>query len=135
MLLRKFTVSDIVKRLDEYTARNISGLPILEECCLLNGWDYEEFDRIRSTNDRIKRAAARLLCQKRVNLEKQSIMGSFNKPMSVLLLERLDQVFGGNRTLATLESLDRLLSADEAYARSLPADGGDDGAADRRDPD
>jgi hypothetical protein len=118
----------MVRKIEEYVEKNKDDLPILRECCLENGWDFSEFCKHYSSSPSLKRAADRLLSQQIVNLEKNSVMGSFNKAMSVFLLERLYE----NRELDLRESalvkLDALLSADAAAA-----DGRDAAAADEDD--
>ena len=106
-------VKEITKKIDEYIQENASGIPILKECCLLNGWVYEELIELADSNSEIKRAVDRLQSQKEVNLEKGGIDGKITKTMSAYLLERLEREKADKSRLNALEMLDELLRRDE----------------------
>jgi hypothetical protein len=115
-------IHDTVKKIDEYTERNRDGLPILEECCLENNWDFDELTALLSQNPKIKSAISRLFMRKRVNLEKFGLTGAFSKPMSIFLLERLYAEKSEESRFQALKNLDLLLKADEDEANALPGD-------------
>jgi hypothetical protein len=101
--------SEIIKKIEDYIQNNTEGLPILRECCFLNSWDYDDFCELFKKNPKIKRAANRLLCKKLINLEKFGVIGNFNKPMCVFLLERLDSEISKNLSFSRIELVDNSL--------------------------
>ena len=122
VMLRYFPVYDTVKKILDYVERNKDKLPILEECCLEYGWDYDDLCEVIPLNRKIRRAVNVLLNQKKVNLEKAGFFGVSNKPIVSLLLARLDQKLSDGLTQKSLQALDRLLAADEAEADRLFGD-------------
>jgi len=115
-------ISIVVAQIDAYVQRNRESLPILEECCFENGWDYDEILTLYNANFKVKRAINALLCKKAVNLEKYGAMGTLNKAMAVHLLERLDVQRATIGTERGLHWVDALIRADYIEASNLEND-------------
>jgi hypothetical protein len=112
-------VNKVVEILKNYTEQNRDCLPILRECCVQNDWDYEDFCKMMDESPKVKRAANMLLSQKEVNLEKFAVLGSFNKPMSAFLLERMAKGTSESEMTSSLRKLDLLLDNDADLAHRL----------------
>ena len=111
-----FKVKDVLRKIAEYTAENEAELPLLEELCFKNGWDFKDFYDFSCSNERVRKAVSMLLNLQKVNLIKNGIQGSFNKPIVLYLLEQLKQGYGQERKEDALRKLDELLISDERAA-------------------
>jgi hypothetical protein len=108
--------AEMARRIDQYTQENREGLPILKECCLMNGWDYNAVIKKAAGNETLKKAVRRLLCQKEVNLEKGGILGDFNRSMTALLLREISLENQREREFDVLDKLDRTLLCEAELA-------------------
>jgi phage host-nuclease inhibitor protein Gam len=102
----------MAKKVDEYLELTRDGLPILKECCLMNGWDIDEFQREMTKNAALKRAVNRLMMQREVNLEKGGILGSYNRSMTARLLREIYRVKEIFHEYGSLEQLNLTLLGD-----------------------
>jgi hypothetical protein len=110
----------IIENIMKYVSENKDSLPILKECCLENDWSYKELCQRAAASPKVFRAVEILKDQREVNLEKKSVLGAFNKPMSIFLLER---IYGVPDEVFDMHELDSLLDADISEAISLQSEG------------
>ena len=113
---RQLKIKNMIRGIEAYVAENRDALPILKECCLKNGWDYDELLELADKHPDLKKAVNMLQTQKEVNLEKGGIYGTFNKPMAAKLLEQAEQEKLEKTRFRALEHLDEILCADENAA-------------------
>ena len=109
---------EMSEKIGKYLKDNVSGLPILKECCLLNGWDYDELLELSAEDSTLARVVKTLETQYEVNLVKGGVLGNFNKPMVQMLLERETKQKAEKSMFSKLEILDRILQEDRQAAFS-----------------
>lgn len=88
-----YDVNKMCEKMDEYidecNANN--DIPVLKECCLLNGWCYEYVVNMRNRpeNEKLAQSIRRILDWKEVKLEKGALKGELNHTMAIFSLKQL----------------------------------------------
>lgn len=124
----KYKIPQMIKAIRDYT--DSSDLPILKECCIENGWDYDYFMKLQRENEGLCREARRLLAIKEIKLEKVLLTGQStaaiifalkqlgwkDNPEPIIVNNTIQNNAGGNKSeklkhcsKETLEELDEIL--------------------------
>ncbi len=84
----KYDTADMVEKIADYIEATKDELPILKECCLLNGWDYDYVMKLQRADDALRQSIKKLLDWKEVRLERGGLTGKFNKTMVIFTLKQ-----------------------------------------------
>ena len=131
----RYNISRMVKKVRQYTDK--ADLPILKECCLENGWDYDYFLQLQREHEKLRVAAKRLLDTKEVKLERALAAGQNNtgfifmlkqlgwkdNPEPIIVNNTIQNNVGGNRSDKLKHvSAETLEDLEEIYAEMERAD-------------
>lgn len=84
----KYDIADMVAKIDEYVDETKENLPILKECCLLNGWNYDYVMQLQRQHDELAQSIKKLLDWKEVRLERGALFGDFDRTMVIFTLKQ-----------------------------------------------
>jgi hypothetical protein len=119
-------INDVIQKINDYVSDKSILIHLPRECCFINGWDYGDFKDLIKSYDIVKRAFMRILDAQEISLIKNGLDGTFSKPMSVYLLERLNSTFKDDFMESNIQALERILREDEEAANSFTGDEYDD---------
>ena len=120
--MKKENIEMMIGKIEEYVDKKRDEFPNLKECCLRNGWDYDELCEMANENPRLRKAVCMLICQRAVNLELCGIYGVIDKPMTALLLDLAEQERISVTQLRALKILDQRLQNEESLAKLVTYD-------------
>lgn len=84
-----YDIDTMCEKIEDYLQE--CDIPVLKECCLINGWNYEYVQQLRNKegNEKLYRAIRRILDYKEVELEKGALTGKLEKTMAIFSLKQL----------------------------------------------
>ena len=131
----KYKTKFMVKKIQEYVDDcNVDGshflpngqrkpiqVPILKECCLKNGWNYDWVMQMQRDNEELQDAVHVLLGWKEIILEKGMLTGVFRPGAAIFSLKQLGWKDSQDITLQKQETVedDELTKALEDIAKKL----------------
>lgn len=84
-----YDIAAMCEKIDLYIRKNApKGLPILKECCLQNGWNYDYVMELQRNNPMLSQSVKKLLDWKEVQLEKGGLSGKFNPSVVIFSLKQ-----------------------------------------------
>ena len=111
----KYRIAYMTEKIDEYIEASKDIVPILKECCLLNGWNYDHVMRLQRENSDLYQSVKKLLNWKEIALERGALNGTLDKTMAIFSLKQPAHGWTDKHEVAIERKTSALTDEIEAY--------------------